>query len=202
MEAHELVLTKERLITQAKKSAPLFRGESLPCVKIRFDEFGVYAGLFTEDQLGHNIDGTLSKSWKAWTHDRDYDAKKNIFRKLGFDVVGLFVRSDKFIEFSHEHHWNRYFITQQKDLFAVSVTNNTDAYQEFNQNKHHQSYLQRLIDNRGTYQEYKNVIFVLQYRAENRGEIARATVDYVKIANRRQHQLTRFNSSKHPAQTE
>lgn len=153
-------IDQKSLIAQAKKSTPLFGEESIPGVKIRFDKFGTYAGLFTNEQLERDIDDTLSKTWRTWTHRHNYDAKKNIFRRLGFDVIGLFVDPDKFLEFSYGHHWNEDFIIQQKDLFVVSVTNNIGTYRGLEE----------------------DVIFVLQYRAENRGEIAQVTVDYEKVA--------------------
>ena len=81
---------------QAKKFVPLFGSETIPRITIWFDKFVEKVSLFTESQLEADIWNTLRKSWQLWTHDRDYDAQKNIFRKLGFDVVGRFVDDRNF----------------------------------------------------------------------------------------------------------
>lgn len=166
MENKELVLTKESLVAQAKKAVPLFGSESIPGITIRFDKFGEKVGLFNKAQLEEDIWETLRKSWHSWTHDRDYDAKKRIFNKLGFDVVGLFVDYINFSDFDRKKHWSEDFLIQQKDLFIVDIRNNVGTYQSMDE----------------------DVIFVLEYHAKNRGEIAQATVDYQQVANDRQMQ--------------
>jgi hypothetical protein len=166
MENDKLILTKDALIEQAKHAVPLFGYEHIPGVEIRFDKLALKIGLFTEEQFEEDAWDTMSKSWRKWTHDRDYDAKKKIFSDLGFNVVGLFVDSSKLLEFDCNNHWDEDFLIQQKDLFIVSINNNVGTYQSIDE----------------------NVIFVLQYQTENRGEIAQETVDYVAVANDRQSQ--------------
>lgn len=176
MEDQELVLTKESLIAQAKKSVPLFGTESIPGVKIRFDKFALKIGLVTKADFDDDPWDATCKSWKTWTHDRDYDAKKNIFRKLGFDVVGLFIDCRKFSDFDQRNHWSEDFLIQQKDLLIVDIRNNISPDPSMGE----------------------DVIFVLEYHAKNRGEIAQATIDYQKVANDRQlqHDLSKMFNDK------
>lgn len=157
-----MVLNKTNLIAQAAAvKTPLMSDEHLPNVTIDFELFAKQAELVSKSQLAAldqpQGDAWLffKQLWEQWSNPCNQQQQTQLFSVCGFDVHSVFHDPAAMADFVNTSHLDDEFITQQKNLLTITVTN----YR--------------------MYRDKQQVIFVLEFDAAT--SLAQQVLDYDEI---------------------